>query len=97
MKERRGTVGRLTGLAEGVAASARRRQRGRAPRVLVYDAEGHPQAVPAEGPSFERIVLAAERMIALAAEGAATGEGPAAPSSSTGVSVREPRLRREPE
>jgi hypothetical protein len=38
MRERRkGPIGRAAGLAEGVAATVRRMQREREPRVLVYD------------------------------------------------------------
>ena len=88
MRERRGTVSRLTGLAEGVAAAARRRQRGRAPRVLVYDESGHPVTLPPDAPRFEEIVDAAERMIELA------GAGAAQPSTG-GVSVPEPRGERD--
>ena len=84
MKERRGTVGRLTGLAGGVAAAARRRQRDRAPRVLVYDAGGHPATLEPEDARFAGIVAAAERMIELAGDRAAQ-------SSRGGVGVPEPR------
>ena len=95
MKERRSTVSRLTGLAEGVAASARRRQRDRAPRVLLYDADGHPATLPPDAPGFDDIVRAAGRMIELGDRaGGGAGEGeeePAAQSSPLGVSVREPR------
>ena len=98
MRERRGAVGRLTGLAEGVAAAARRRQRERSPRVLLYDDEGHPQVLPPDAFGFEEIVAAAERMIDLADETRAAGEGPGTPggrSSTGGVSVRD--VIREPE
>jgi hypothetical protein len=84
MKERRGTVGRLTGLAEGVAAAARRRQRDRSPRVLVYDDAGHPTTLPPDDARFDEIIAAAERMIEVA-------EGGAAHASTSGVSVPEPR------
>ena len=97
MKERRSTVSRLTGLAEGMAASARRRQRDRAPRVLLYDPEGHPTMLSPEAPGFDDIVGAAARMIELG-EGVPGGEeGPASPSSPRGVSVRTPRRERDSE
>ena len=41
MKEKRGPIGRATGLAGGVAATMRRMARDREPRVLLYDAAGH--------------------------------------------------------
>jgi hypothetical protein len=94
VKERRGTVGRLTGLAEGVAAAARRRQRDRAPRVLLYDAAGHPRTLASDAAEFDTIVRAAGRAIALAGERAPERDAePRAPSrlSTDGVSVRQPR------
>ena len=90
MKERRGTVSRLTGLAEGVAAAARRRQRDREPRILVYDEVGHPATLRPDDSGFDAIVLTAERMIELAEDGAAH-------ASPGGVSVPEPRAKRDPE
>jgi hypothetical protein len=84
-------VGRLAGLAEGVAAAARRRQRERSPRVLLYDEAGHPRLLSPDAPAFEGIVVAAERMLELAGE---TGTAPEAegefshPASTGGVSVR---------
>lgn len=89
MKERRG-VGRLAGLAEGVAASARRRQRDRAPRVLLYDDEGHPRVLSTEDPAYADAVAAAEEMLDLAAavHPSAREQGEVAPPpSSGGVSV----------
>jgi hypothetical protein len=94
VKERRGTVGRLTGLAEGVAAAARRRQHGRSPRVLVYDEAGHPSVLAAESTDFDAVVAAAQRMIDVtdSAETPFQSEGQGArPTSSGGVSVRESR------
>ena len=73
MKERRSTVSRLTGLAEGVAASARRRQRDRAPRVLLYDADGHPATLPPDAPGFDDIVRAVREDIHRAASVAGAG------------------------
>jgi hypothetical protein len=90
VKERRG-VGRLAGLAEGVAAAARRRQRERVPRVLLYDEEGHPRPLSPDVPAFEEIVAAAERMLELAADAGAraVAEDEAGdPASTDGVSVR---------
>lgn len=63
MKERRGPISRVSGLAEGVAAGARRRQREREPRVMVYDAGGRPRVVPPSSPAHAAIVAAAEAML----------------------------------
>jgi hypothetical protein len=65
VRERRGTVGRLTGIAESVAAAARRRQRDRRPRILVYDETGHPRLVPSGAPGYDEAVLAAEALVEL--------------------------------
>ena len=89
MKERRGTVARLAGLAEGVAAAARRRRRERAPRVMLYDAEGGVRRLAPDADAFEDVVSAAERMLELGAggrRGVPTGEDPAGPPSTGGVS-----------
>ena len=83
-------MGRLTGLAEGVAAAARRRQRDRAPRVVLFDAAGHPRVLAPGSPGFEEVVATAERMLALAgsADGRSRAEdGDAYASSTGGVSV----------
>jgi len=90
MKERRGTVARLAGLAEGVAAAARRRQRERAPRVILYDAEGHARLLSVDDSAFDNVVGAAERMLELADGGpvfTTESEDPGRGSSTGGVSV----------
>ena len=69
MRERKGTVGRITGVAEGLAAAVRRRQYDRTPRVMLYDRAGHPRVVSAGDPRHEQIVAAAARLIALAPGG----------------------------
>ena len=69
MRERKGTVGRITGVAEGLAAAVRRRQYDRTPRVTLYDRAGHPRIVPPGDDRHERIVAAAARLIALAPGG----------------------------
>lgn len=66
MKEKRkGPIGRAAGLAEGVAATVRRLQREREPRVLVYDETGYARLVQPNGRGYERIQETAERMVAL--------------------------------
>ena len=68
MKERRGAIARATGLAEGVAAAVRRRQREREPRVLLYDSAGHARLLQPEARGYTRVLEAAERMVAVVEE-----------------------------
>jgi hypothetical protein len=63
MRERRGAIGRATGLAEGVAATVRRMQRDREPRVLVYDAEGGSRLLHPESRGYEALLDACVRMV----------------------------------
>jgi hypothetical protein len=65
VKERRkGPISRAAGLAEGVAATVRRMQREREPRVLVYDPAGYARLVQPEARGHERIMDIAEQMVA---------------------------------
>ena len=69
MKEKRkGPIGRAAGLAEGVAATVRRLQREREPRVLVYDETGYARLVQPDGRGYERLLETAEKMVALVSE-----------------------------
>ena len=69
MKEKRkGPISRAAGLAEGVAATVRRMQREREPRVLVYDPTGYARLVQPEARGHERIMEIAERMVGQVAE-----------------------------
>ena len=69
MKEkRRGPISRAAGLAEGVAATMRRMQREREPRVLVYDPAGYARLVQPEARGHERIMELAEQMVAAVEE-----------------------------
>jgi hypothetical protein len=68
MKEKRkGPIGRAAELAEGVAATVRRMQREREPRVLVYDETGYARLVQPNGRGHDRLLETAEKMVALAA------------------------------
>ena len=68
MRERRkGPIGRAAGLAEGVAATVRRMQREREPRVLVYDPSGYARLVQPEARGHDRIMSLAEEMLSEAA------------------------------
>ena len=69
MKEKRkGPIGRAAGIAEGLAATVRRMQREREPRVLVYDETGYARLVQPDGRGYERLLETAERMVALVDE-----------------------------
>jgi hypothetical protein len=73
MRERRkGPIGRAAGLAEGFAATVRRMQREREPRVLVYDETGYARLVQPDGRGYERLLETAERMVALVDEAEVT-------------------------
>ena len=66
MKERRkGPIGRAATLAEGFAATMRRIQREREPRLLVYDETGYARLVQPDGRGYERLLETAEQMLAL--------------------------------
>jgi hypothetical protein len=64
---RKGAIGRATGIAEGVAAAMRRRQRSREPHVLLYDELGHPRLLPLEARQRDRILEIGEELVALTA------------------------------
>ena len=64
-EKRKGPIGRAAGLAEGVAATVRRMQREREPRVLVYDPAGYARLVQPEARGHERIMEVAGEMLEL--------------------------------
>jgi hypothetical protein len=66
-KERKGPLGAMAGLAEDLVAGMRRRQQEREPRVVVYDAAGHPRVVP-DGEDRERILELADELVSLSGE-----------------------------
>jgi hypothetical protein len=70
MKDRKGPIGRATGLAEGMANTMRRIARDREPRVLVYDSAGYARLVQPDARGYDRILEVSEQMLALTA-----GEG----------------------
>lgn len=68
MKEKRkGPIARAAGLAEGVAATVRRMQREREPRILVYDETGYARLVQPEARGHERLLEIGEEMVSIAA------------------------------
>lgn len=70
MNERRPRPGRVVGIAEGVAAAVRRRQREREPRVVLFDEAGASRAIAPSAPGYDDLLEAAGRMFELAGEGA---------------------------
>jgi len=64
----KGPIRRAAGIAEGVAATMRRMQREREPRVLVYDETGYARLVQPDGRGHERLLEVAEEMVALVDE-----------------------------
>jgi hypothetical protein len=67
-EKRKGPIGRAAGIAEGVAATMRRMQREREPRVLVYDETGYARLVQPNGRGYERLLEIAERTVAVVDE-----------------------------
>ena len=67
MKERRKALGRVTDLAETVAAGVKRRQQARAPRVVLYDLDGRPRTLPAAGDEAVGMIEAAGMLVDLTA------------------------------
>jgi hypothetical protein len=67
-ERRKGPIGRAAGLAGGVAATVRRMQREREPRVLVYDETGYARLVQPDGRGYQRLLDTADRMVQLADE-----------------------------
>jgi hypothetical protein len=67
-EKRKGPIGRAAGIAEGVAATVRRMQREREPRVLVYDETGYARLVQPDGRGYERLLQTAEQMVELVDE-----------------------------
>jgi hypothetical protein len=65
VKDRKGPVGKVGTIAAGLAAAARRRQNGREPRVVVYDAVGHGRLLGAADPAREPLLAAGRRLIEL--------------------------------
>jgi hypothetical protein len=57
-------LSRVAGLAEGMAATVRRMQREREPRVLVYDPAGYARLIQPEARGHDRIMEVAEEMVA---------------------------------
>ena len=65
MKQRRGAIGRATGLAESVVAGVKRRQAARAPKVLLYDEAGRPRTLDPSSESAQALVETARSLVDL--------------------------------
>lgn len=90
MKEKRkGPISRAGGLVDSVAATVRRMQREREPRVLAYDPAGYARLIQPEARGHERIMAIAEAMVALADAGSAPA-GPDAPRRRRARPAEEP-------
>lgn len=70
MKERGGAVSRALGLANEAAAAVKRSRQLRAPRVVLYDAAGHPRLVPVGSDAHTEIVELASELVLLGSQGA---------------------------
>lgn len=95
MKERRGAVGRATGIAAGVAAAVRRRQQAREPRILLYDHTGEPRLLKPDDPGFDAVLAAAELIVELDLEGSSSP--PREPEEEDGWPPAEPPPPAAPE
>jgi hypothetical protein len=74
MRERRGALGRATGLAEGVAAVVRRRQQDREPRLVLYDARGISRVVAPDLRGYDHLLETCVQLVEVVAEpGAVAG------------------------
>jgi hypothetical protein len=95
-EKRKGPIGRAAELAEGVAATVRRMQREREPRVLVYDETGYARLVQPDGRGYERLLETAERMVALVSEAEAAAKPRLARRDETGDEPKPRRSARRP-
>jgi hypothetical protein len=64
-ERRKGPISRAAGLAEGVAATMRRIQRDREPRVLLYDETGYARLLQPQARGHERVLELGEEMVRL--------------------------------
>jgi hypothetical protein len=76
VKERRGAIGRATGIAEGMAATVRRIARDREPRVIVYNAAGYARLLQPESRGHERVLEVSEQMVELVSAAGDRRRGP---------------------
>jgi hypothetical protein len=65
MRERKGPLGKVAGIAEDLAAGQRRRQARREPRVAIYDSAGHARVLAEDAPGRAELLEVAEEMTRL--------------------------------
>jgi hypothetical protein len=68
MRERKGPLGKVAGIAEDLVAGQRRRQARREPRVAIYDSAGHARVLAADAPGRAELLELAEEMTQLVVE-----------------------------
>jgi hypothetical protein len=93
-EKRKGPIGRAAGIAEGLAATVRRMQREREPRVLVYDETGYARLVQPNGRGYESLLETAERMVALVDESEAAAKAKPRPPVEPETEPKQVRPRR---
>lgn len=93
MNGRRSRSVRASGMAEGVAAAVRRRQRERQPRVMLYDRSGAALALAPASPGYDDLLEIGEAMVALAVASPADPPGDARPRAA-GQRARRSRAER---
>ena len=65
MRERKGPLGKVAGIAEDLVAGQRRRQARREPRVAIYDSAGHARVLADDAPGRAELLELAEEMTQL--------------------------------
>ncbi len=91
MTERRARSGRVVGIAEGVAAAVRRRQRDREPRVFLFRHAGDAHLVAPSAPGYDDLLDVADRMLDLAGEPAREARPWSSPETRLGPESGEER------
>jgi hypothetical protein len=95
-EKRKGPIGRAAGLAEGVAATVRRLQREREPRVLVYDETGYARLVQPNGRGYERLLETAEKMVAVVGQAEAEAKPRLARRGENAAGTKQDRSEAKP-
>jgi hypothetical protein len=75
----RGALARATAIAEGIAVAVRRRQRDRAPRIVLYERPGSPRILAPGAKGYDEMLDVAEQMVT------------AAKPANSGVERKKPR------
>ena len=76
MKERRGALGRASGLADSLVAGVKRRQAARAPKVLLYDEDGRPRTLDPASEAAQALIAGARALVDLAGPDETTDDVP---------------------